>query len=115
MFDAWVEHAKTALPALAPIDAVRRESDLFAYIEIISQKGETVSSSGLSGGTLSLLAYTLLPYLSTPPACYRNCSPIVEISVYLAGLSGFQHICQLSWRTLIWMSSLSWPMMAIEG
>lgn len=67
MFTAWVEHVQTALPNIAAIDAVRREDDAHAYLKVDYQGSYTVTSSGLSGGTLSILALTILPYLSNPP------------------------------------------------
>jgi predicted ATPase len=67
MFACWIEHVKTALPAITSIDAVRREDDAFAYLKVDYQGGYTITSPGLSGGTLSILAYTILPYLTTPP------------------------------------------------
>jgi predicted ATPase len=67
MFYLWVDHVKTALPAIRSIDAVRREDDAYAYLKIEYQGGFTVTSSGLSGGTLAILAYTILPYLGNPP------------------------------------------------
>src|SRR5436305_224193 len=67
MLAAWVEHVQTALPNITAIDAVRREDDAHAYLRVDYQGGYTVTSSGLSGGTLSILALTILPYLSNPP------------------------------------------------
>ncbi|HEY4037136.1 MAG TPA: AAA family ATPase [Ktedonobacteraceae bacterium] len=66
-FEAWVDHVKTALPNLVTIDAVRREEDYHAYLKLSYEGGYTVTSSGLSAGTLRILALTLLPYLSNPP------------------------------------------------
>lgn len=67
LFNLWIEHVKTALPAIRSIDAVRREDDAYAYLKIEYQGGYAVTSSGLSDGTLAILAYTILPYLRNPP------------------------------------------------
>lgn len=67
IFEAWVEHIKTALPNIAFIDAVRRADDSYAYLKVEYQGDYTITSSGLSGGTLAILAYTILPYLTNPP------------------------------------------------
>lgn len=68
MFEAWVEHVKTALPNILAIDAIRRTDDAYAYLKAEYQGDYAITSSGLSGGTLAILAYTILPYLSNPPA-----------------------------------------------
>ena len=67
LFEAWVEHVKMALPYLVAIDAVEREEDHHAYLKLTYQGGYTVTSSGLSDGTLRILALTILPYLSRAP------------------------------------------------
>jgi len=67
LFEAWVEHVKMALPYLVTIDAVEREEDHHAYLKLTYQGGYTVTSSGLSDGTLRILALTILPYLRDAP------------------------------------------------
>jgi len=66
MFEAWVEHVKTALPTIRAIDAVRREDDSHVYLKVEYEGGYTITSTGLSGGTLMILAMTILPYLGNP-------------------------------------------------
>lgn len=65
-FDSWVEHVQTALP-IESIDVVLREEDYHAYFVVKYGGDYTVTSSGLSDGTLRLMAMTLLPYLSKTP------------------------------------------------
>lgn len=67
MFEAWVEHVTMALPYLVSIGAVEREEDHHAYLRLTYEGGYTVTSSGLSEGTLRILALTILPYLSQTP------------------------------------------------
>lgn len=64
----WVAHVKTALPQVADIDIREREDDHHAYFVVTYRGGYTVSSSGLSDGTLRILTLTLLPYLGNQPA-----------------------------------------------
>jgi predicted ATPase len=64
-FAFWVDHVRTALPQVAGITAVEREEDHYAYLRVRYAGGYEVTSSGLSEGTLRILALTLLPYL--PP------------------------------------------------
>lgn len=67
-FDAWVEHVKTALPQVTAIRAIEREEDHHAYLAVSYSGGYKVTSSGLSEGTLRILALTVLPYLTRRPA-----------------------------------------------
>jgi predicted ATPase len=66
-FAAWVSHVQTALPNVVMIDAVEREDDHHAYLRVEYEGGYTVTSSGLSDGTLQILALTILPYLGRVP------------------------------------------------
>ncbi len=67
-FAMWIDHVKTALPTLENIDVMEREEDHHAYFAVDYQEGYRVTSSGLSHGTLKILALTLLPYLTELPA-----------------------------------------------
>lgn len=67
LFEAWVEHVKMALPYVIALDAAERTEDHYAYLQLTYQGGYTVTSSGLSDGTLRILALTILPYLSSAP------------------------------------------------
>lgn len=67
MFDLWVSHVRTALSHLKDVKAIRREDEFHAYLQVTYDGEYTVSSSGLSAGTLRILALTILPYLSNPP------------------------------------------------
>jgi ABC-type Mn2+/Zn2+ transport system ATPase subunit len=67
-FNPWVEHVKTALPQIKGIRAKEREEDHHAYLAVKYNGGYEVTSSGLSEGTLRVLALTILPYLQKRPA-----------------------------------------------
>ena len=67
-FDLWQDHVKTALPQIESIDVKEREEDHHCYFSIAYQGGYSVTSSGLSEGTLKILALTILPYLDNLPA-----------------------------------------------
>ena len=62
-FRLWVDHVRTALPQVSDIDVREREEDHHAYFAISYNGGYRVTSSGLSDGTLRILALSLLPYL----------------------------------------------------
>lgn len=62
-FASWIDHVRTALPHVTAIDVIEREEDHHAYFAVTCNGGYRVTSSGLSDGTLRILAFTLLPYL----------------------------------------------------
>ncbi|SDL79332.1 Predicted ATPase [Glycomyces sambucus] len=62
-FEFWIDHVKAALPQVRSIDVIEREEDHHAYFEVCYTGGYTVTSSGLSEGTLRIMALGLLPYL----------------------------------------------------
>ncbi|MEZ4226975.1 MAG: AAA family ATPase [Polyangiaceae bacterium] len=66
-FDAWKEHVRIALPQVTNIEVIEREEDHHAYFRLTYNDSYAVTSSGLSDGTLRVLALTLLPYLASPP------------------------------------------------
>jgi len=66
-FEEWLELVRLALPSVQNIRAIEREDDRHAYIKIQYQNGIEISSSGLSDGTLNILALTILPYVTTLP------------------------------------------------
>ena len=69
----WLHVVRLALPNVMDIRAVEREEDHHAYLRVTYRFGDAgsadhaVTSSGLSDGTLRILAYTLLPYLEKLP------------------------------------------------
>lgn len=67
-FNRWVQHVRTALPQVNKIAAREREEDHHAYLVVTYTGGYEVTSSGLSEGTLRILALTVLPYLQKRPA-----------------------------------------------
>jgi predicted ATPase len=67
-FAAWIAHVRTALPQITAISVREREEDHHAYFWVQYEGGYEVTSSGLSEGTLRILALTLVAYLDdTPP------------------------------------------------
>lgn len=67
-FDRWQEHVKTALPNIERIELKEREEDHHVFFRIFYRGGYQITSSGLSEGTLRILALTILPYLNNLPA-----------------------------------------------
>src|SRR5690606_34813870 len=63
----WIEHAQLAIPALKEICPNVRGDDGHAYLELVYKNGLRVRQEGLSTGTLRILAFTILPYLTDLP------------------------------------------------
>ncbi len=66
-YRAWVEHVQVALPEVRSIAVKIREEDYHAYFIVTYAGGYQVTSSGLSDGTLRILALTLVPYVVHSP------------------------------------------------
>lgn len=66
-FLLWARHIQQALTNVSVIDAIEREEDHHAYLKLDYHGGYSVTSSGLSDGTLRILALTVLPYLDYAP------------------------------------------------
>jgi len=66
-FALWVSHVRMALPQITAITLREREEDHHAYFRVTYEAGFEVTSSGLSEGTLRILALTLLAYIEDAP------------------------------------------------
>jgi predicted ATPase len=66
-FAAWVAHVRTALPQISGISLREREEDHHVYFRVVYEGGYEVTSSGLSEGTLRILALTLVAYIEDVP------------------------------------------------
>ncbi|KYF75615.1 hypothetical protein BE17_48145 [Sorangium cellulosum] len=66
-FALWVSHVRMALPQITAITVREREEDHHAYFRMTYEAGVEVTSSGLSEGTLRILALTLLAYIEDAP------------------------------------------------
>lgn len=66
-FQQWLEHVQTALPQITNIEVREREEDHHAYFRVTYEGGFVVTSTGLSEGTLRILALTLIPYADETP------------------------------------------------
>lgn len=67
-FRSWVEHVQTALTRVSDITVQEREDDRYVYLQLRYGDEYDVPASGLSEGTLRVLALTLIPYLPAPPS-----------------------------------------------
>jgi len=79
-YHAWLKHIQTALPDVESIRTVLRPEDRHRYLMVRYKNGIEVPSWMLSGGTLRLLALTLLAYIPTFRGVYLIEEP--EIGVH---------------------------------
>lgn len=63
----WIDHISAALPFLDDVKALTQPADNHAYLEVAYRTGYKVKSIGLSDGTLTLLALSILPFLDNVP------------------------------------------------
>lgn len=66
-FEEWIDHVRNVLPLLREIEPRKREDDGLAYFRVHYGDDRVVNNSGLSDGTLSVLALTILPFLENTP------------------------------------------------
>lgn len=104
-FKAWVDHVKLALPNIENIDALEREEDRHAYIKLAYSGGYEITSSGLSNGTLRILAMTILPYLANPPALI--CLEEPENGIHPRGIEVMLESLSSMYESQVWISTHS--------
>jgi predicted ATPase len=103
-FSDWVDHVKTALPQVEDIDIREREEDHYAYFSI-RYRGYSVTSSGLSDGTLHILTLTLLAYLPDAPQLVVVEEP--ENGVHPSGIEAILQSLSSLYDSQVWVSSHS--------
>lgn len=67
VFEEWLYHVQSVLPLLSSISVHRREDDGLAFIVAHYGEDRKVKGSGLSDGTLSMLALTILAFVENAP------------------------------------------------
>lgn len=67
-YQEWIDHISSALPLLKTVEAKKQPADDRAYLEVSYKTGFSVRSIGLSDGTFSLLALSILPFLDNVPS-----------------------------------------------
>jgi predicted ATPase len=87
-----------------------REEDHHAYFEVGYENGFRVTSSGLSEGTLRILALTLLPYLHRVPRLLVLEEP--ETAVHPRGLENVLQSLRSLYGAQVWLASQSSQVLA---
>lgn len=101
----WVDHVRTALPQLEDIEVKEREEDHHAYFSLRYSGGYNVTSSGLSDGTLRILALTLPAYLQNPPRLLVVEEP--ENGIHPGAISAILESLSSLYDSQVWVSSHS--------
>lgn len=104
-FTAWVEHVKTALPRVSDISVQEREDDRYVYLQVRYADDYDVSASGLSEGTLRLLALTLIPYLDEQPSVLVTEEP--ENGIHPRAVEAILLSLQSLYDSQVWLSTHS--------
>ncbi|EOW9331858.1 TPA: AAA family ATPase [Vibrio cholerae] len=101
----WLELVQMALPSIAKIEAKQRIDDSFCYLEVTYSNGMVVPSSGLSHGTLHILALTIIPYLQNAPKIITLEEP--ENGIHPKAIDAVLEALKLTSDTQLWLSTHS--------
>ena len=104
-FGWWVSHVQTALPQIAIIEVIEREEDHHAYFRVTYEGGFAVTSSGLSEGTLRIMALTLVAYLPNAPALVVIEEP--ENSIHPQAIAAIMDSLRSLYDQQVWLSTHS--------
>ena len=101
----WVDHVRTSLPQIIDIRVIEREEDHHAYFEVTYEGGYRVTSSGLSDGTLRILALTLVPYMVAKPSVLVTEEP--ENGINPRGIQAILQSLSSLYDGQVWISTHS--------
>jgi predicted ATPase len=104
-FAAWIDHVRTALPQISSIEAREREEDHHAYFRVGYEGGFEVTSSGLSEGTLRILALTLVAYIQDAPRLLIVEEP--ENSIHPQAIETVMQSLSSLYESQVWVSTHS--------
>ena len=111
-FGWGVSHVQTALPQIANITVSEREEDHHAYFRVTYEGGFAVTSSGLSEGTLRILALTLVAYLPNAPTLLVIEEP--ENSIHPQAIETIMQSLRSLYDQQVWVSTHS-PVVLADG
>jgi len=104
-FQRWLRLVRLALPSIKDIVPVVRKDDRAAYFKVIYESGNSVPSSSISDGTLSILAFTILPYLESLPGLLMIEEP--ENGIHPKAIQAVTETLSSIGNTQVWLSSHS--------
>ena len=111
-FAMWVGHVQTALPQISDISVHEREEDHHAYFRVTYEGGFSVTSSGLSEGTLRIMAFTLVAYLPDTPSLLVVEEP--ENSIHPQAIEAIMQSLRSLYEGQAWISTHS-PVVLADG
>lgn len=111
-FAMWVGHVQTALPQISDISVHEREEDHHAYFRVTYEGGFAVTSSGLSEGTLRIMALTLVAYLPQTPTLLVVEEP--ENSIHPQAIETIMQSLRSLYERQVWVSTHS-PVVLADG
>jgi len=97
----WVNHLQTALPDIQDITTIARSEDNHRYFQLVYANGLRAASWLVSGGTLRLMALTVLAYMPATPTLYLveepengiHPSAMAAVCEALGNVGGGQVVC----------------------
>ena len=101
----WHAHMATAVPFLRKVEARQREDDRHAFLDVSYDTGFSVRSIGLSDGTLTFLALTILPFLRNVPALVTVEEP--ENGVHPKAIETILESLQVIQDSQVWITTHS--------
>nr|WP_254614404.1 ATP-binding protein [Myxococcus sp. CA056] len=104
-FAAWVAHVRTALPQITGLSVRERQDDHHAYFRVQYEAGFEVTSSGLSEGTLRILALTLIAYIDDAPRLLVVEEP--ENSIHPQAIDTVMQSLRSHYDRQVWVSTHS--------
>lgn len=104
-FKMWVRHVGVALPQVTGIHIEEHPENHHAWFKVTYEGGFSVTSSGLSEGTLRILALTLLAYLPDPPTLTVVEEP--ENSIHPQAIEAILDALRSVWGQQVWISTHS--------
>ena len=106
-FAAWIDHVRTALPQVKSIRVHEREEDHYAYFSVEYAGGYNVTSSGLSDGTLRILALTIIPFLPKDAAPRLLVTEEPENGIHPRAIETVVQSLSMLYDTQVWISTHS--------
>jgi hypothetical protein len=104
-FADWLLLVQAALSQVEAIDAFEHEGDHRAYLTLTYRGGHRVTSAGLSDGTLRILAFTILPFLSLEPGILVAEEP--ENGLHPRAIEAVLQALEALYDTQVWVSTHS--------
>lgn len=104
-YKEWHAHMATAVPFLRKVEARQREDDRHAFLDVSYDTGFSIRSIGLSDGTLTFLALTILPFLHNVPALITVEEP--ENGVHPKAIEAILESLQVIQDSQVWVTTHS--------